>query len=60
MVHNHPSGDVSPSESDTRLTRPIAEAARILQIRLLDHVIVSQPVRNQQGYFSFKGAGISA
>ena len=60
VVHNHPSGDVSPSEADTRLTRRIAEAARILQIQLLDHVIVGQPLANRQGYFSFKEAGILA
>jgi DNA repair protein RadC len=58
VVHNHPSGDVSPSEADTRLTRRIAEAARILQIQLLDHVIVGQPLADQQGYFSFKEAGV--
>ena len=50
LVHNHPSGDVSPSEADARLTRRIAEAARILQIHLLDHVIVGQPMANRQGY----------
>jgi len=54
VVHNHPSGDVSPSEADTRLTRRIAEAAKILQIQLLDHVIVGQPLADRQGYFSFK------
>ena len=58
VVHNHPSGDVSPSEADTRLTRRIAEAARILQIQLLDHVIVGQPLADRQGYFSFKEAGV--
>jgi DNA repair protein RadC len=60
VVHNHPSGDVSPSEADTRLTRRIAEAARILQIQLLDHVIVGQPLADRQGYFSFKEAGTLA
>ncbi len=60
LIHNHPSGDVSPSEADTRLTRRIAEAARILQIHFLDHVIVGQPMANRQGYFSFKEAGILA
>jgi DNA repair protein RadC len=40
LVHNHPSGDASPSEPDLRLTRRISEATRILQIQLLDHVII--------------------
>jgi DNA repair protein RadC len=40
LVHNHPSGDPSPSEADLRLTRRLNEAARILQIQMLDHVII--------------------
>jgi DNA repair protein RadC len=41
-----------------RLTRRISEAARILQIQLLDHVIIGQPMNGRPGYFSFKEAGI--
>ncbi len=40
VVHNHPSGDPSPSQQDIRLTRELAEAARPLRIALHDHVIV--------------------
>lgn len=40
LVHNHPSGDASPTEADLRLTRRICEAARFLQIQFLDHVII--------------------
>ena len=58
LLHNHPSGDPSPSEADTRLTRRLAEAASILQVGLLDHVIVGAPTENRPGYFSFKEAGI--
>ncbi|MBV8352629.1 MAG: hypothetical protein JO251_21745 [Verrucomicrobia bacterium] len=58
MVHNHPSGDPSPSEADIRLTRRINESARILQIQFLDHVIIGQPMNSRQGYFSFKEAGM--
>jgi hypothetical protein len=39
LVHHHPSGDPSPSKSDTRLTRRVADAARVLQIHFLDHVV---------------------
>jgi DNA repair protein RadC len=60
LVHNHPSGDASPSEADTRLTRRIAEAGKILQIQLLDHVIIGSPSDGCAGYFSFKEAGILA
>jgi DNA repair protein RadC len=40
LVHNHPSGDPSPSDADLRLTRRITEASRILQLQLIDHVII--------------------
>lgn len=58
VMHNHPSGDPSPSEADTRLTRRLAEASSILQVGLLDHVIVGTPGNHRPGYFSFKEAGI--
>jgi DNA repair protein RadC len=57
LVHNHPSGVASPSEADLRLTRRLNEAARILQIQMLDHVIIGQPMNDRPGYFSFKEAG---
>ena len=41
MVHNHPSGDPTPSAEDIRFTSQILEAARTLNIRVLDHVIVA-------------------
>jgi DNA repair protein RadC len=55
VVHNHPSGDASPSQTDHSLTRRLAEAAELLQIRLLDHVIIGE---GEPGYFSFKEAGV--
>lgn len=58
LMHNHPSGDPSPSEADTRLTRRLAEGSSILQIGFLDHVIVGVPGDYKPGYFSFKEAGI--
>jgi DNA repair protein RadC len=58
LVHNHPSGDAAPSESDTRLTRQLNEAAKVLQIRFLDHVIVGQAIGDRDPYFSFKRAGL--
>jgi len=41
LVHNHPSGDPTPSTADRKLTRRVAEAAALLGIALLDHVIVA-------------------
>jgi DNA repair protein RadC len=58
VVHNHPSGDPSPSQTDHSLTRRLAEAAELLQIKLLDHVIIGAPTEGHPGYFSFKEAGV--
>jgi DNA repair protein RadC len=58
VVHNHPSGDASPSQADHGLTRRLAEAAQLLQIKLLDHVIIGAPADGNPGYFSFKEAGV--
>ncbi len=57
-VHNHPSGDPSPSQADHTLTRRLREAAELLQIRLLDHVIIGMPAEGRPAHFSFKEAGI--
>src|SRR4029077_3142136 len=40
LVHNHPSGDPSPSDEDIRLTKRIAQAGQVMGIDLLDHLIV--------------------
>ena len=58
VVHNHPSGDASPSQADHSLTRRLAEAAELLQIKLLDHIIIGAPAEGNPGYFSFKEAGV--
>lgn len=53
FVHNHPSGDLQPSASDSRTHEQLIEAAKILGLRVLDHVIVSK-----KGHFSFQEAGL--
>ena len=58
VVHNHPSGDPSPSQADHGLTRRLREAAELLQIKLLDHVIIGAPTEGRLPYFSFKEAGV--
>jgi DNA repair protein RadC len=58
VVHNHPSGDASPSQTDHSLTRRLAEAAELLQIKLLDHIIIGAPSEESPSYFSFKEAGV--
>lgn len=52
LVHNHPSGDPSPSAEDRSVTERLAEAGRVLGIEVLDHVVVARG-----GHFSFREAG---
>jgi DNA repair protein RadC len=49
LIHNHPSGHPEPSEDDKCLTRAIAEAARTVEIRVVDHIIVGK-----DAYVSFR------
>jgi len=58
LVHNHPSGDPSPSDADHRLTRRLAEAATLLGIRFFDHIIIGTPDNGRRPYFSFREAGV--
>jgi DNA repair protein RadC len=53
LCHNHPSGSLKPSRADEALTRKIKEAARYFDIRVADHVIVSEA-----GFFSFADQGL--
>lgn len=59
-VHNHPSGDPAPSKADLDITRQLRDAAEIIGIDLLDHVIIGQPGADPQrlGYFSCRQAGL--
>ncbi|WP_333663253.1 RadC family protein [Chishuiella changwenlii] len=53
LSHNHPSGNLIPSPADKSITKKIKEAACLLDIQLMDHVIVSQ-----KNYFSFSDQGL--
>lgn len=53
FVHNHPSGNYTPSNEDLSLTNALKEAAKSLQIKVHDHLIIGK-----RGYFSFVEAGI--
>ncbi len=53
LCHNHPSGNLQPSQADRELTAKIREAARLFDIKLLDHIIVST-----EGYLSFADEGL--
>ncbi len=53
LAHNHPSGNLKPSEVDIGLTKKIKQSAKLMGIELLDHIIISN-----EGYFSFIDDGI--
>ena len=53
LCHNHPSGSLKPSKADEELTYKIKEAAKYFDIKVLDHLIVSD-----DGYYSFADEGI--
>jgi DNA repair protein RadC len=49
VAHNHPSGDLNPSQEDINITKRLKESGKILGIELLDHIIITE-----DSYFSFK------
>jgi DNA repair protein RadC len=53
LAHNHPSGQLRPSEEDMRLTKKLTEAGRLLEIAVQDHLIVTS-----SGYYSFADNGM--
>ena len=53
LVHNHPSGNLKPSQADISLTKKMKEVGNLLEIPVLDHIIFSD-----QGYLSFADEGL--
>jgi len=53
FVHNHPSGDVEPSQEDIALTKRLVEAGKMVGIEVIDHIIISK-----NGHFSFQTEGM--
>ncbi len=53
LAHNHPSGNLQPSESDIKLTKEIKHIAQIHNINFLDHIIITK-----EGYYSFTDNGM--
>jgi DNA repair protein RadC len=58
ITHNHPSGDPSPSRQDEIFTRRMVEAADLMQLRMLDHLVIGQPRPGRSPYYSFRENGI--
>ncbi len=53
LVHNHPSGTLQPSEADKQVTQKLATASKSLDLRVIDHLIITE-----KGYFSFADEGV--
>jgi DNA repair protein RadC len=60
LSHLHPSGDPTPSKEDIDITRRLIEAAKILGIRIVDHVIVGRPSPDSPGYVSLREKNLVA
>ena len=58
LVHNHPSGDPTPSAEDLRITRQLVEAGKILDIKVQDHVIIGRASDSQPGFISIREVGL--
>jgi DNA repair protein RadC len=54
LCHNHPSGELKPSESDKQITDKIKQSAKLMDIKVLDHIIIG----GTGGYFSFCDEGL--
>lgn len=52
LIHNHPSGDPTPSREDVEVTKRLVEAGKIVGVQVLDHIIIGRP-----GYTSLKEKG---
>lgn len=59
-AHNHPSGDPAPSQADIRATRQLRQAAEVVQLDLLDHIIIGRAEHDPHavGYYSFAESGL--
>lgn len=58
LVHNHPSGDPTPSEADIKVTRDIIRAGQLLKIEVLDHIILGKKTAERaQDYLSLRELG---
>ena len=53
LAHNHPSGNLQPSDADISVTKKLKEAAKLMEMHILDHIIVGEA-----DYYSFADNGI--
>jgi DNA repair protein RadC len=61
LLHNHPSGDPTPSEADVKVTRDLIRAGQLLKIEVVDHVIMGLPTPERlRGFISLRELGYFA
>ncbi|MEO7098117.1 MAG: DNA repair protein RadC [Luteolibacter sp.] len=58
VIHNHPSGDPSPSRADELVTKRLVDAAKLMQLDMMDHLIIGRPAEGRLPYYSFREAGL--
>jgi DNA repair protein RadC len=58
LIHNHPSGDPSPSRADCAVTRRLVDVAETMQVKFLDHVIIGRAEFGRAPYYSFREGGL--
>lgn len=64
LAHNHPSGETTPSAEDLRITKQLIEVGKIIDIKVLDHVIVGRPIAavgdqpGRSGFVSLRESGL--
>ncbi len=54
LMHNHPSGDPTPSEADIKVTRDLIRSGQLPKIEVLDHILMGQAGEGQKGYTSLR------
>ncbi len=58
LIHNHPSGDTTPSAEDLRITRQLIEAGKIIDIKVMDHVIIGRAEGRREAWLSLRESGL--
>jgi DNA repair protein RadC len=60
LTHNHPSGEPTPSAEDIRITRQLIEAGKIIDIKVIDHVVIGRAENGSPGFLSMRESGLCA
>ncbi len=58
LCHNHPSGDLKPSQSDREVTQKLVELAKVMDLSFTDHIIIGMDDNRHTNFFSFRESGL--